>query len=156
MPPLKDVRTSLEVGFPNGDLPERMARFRGRVTRAIGETDSFPFEDEQFDVVMIDGKIISSALVKEAHRVLHSGGWLLFVVAEKTGQDQSGYTMPEVYSMIREGFNILSVERTPWWRFGRGGRTISIGAQKKNWRSYRSLSVGGQMPISPFCDGGKK
>ena len=29
MPELKEVRTSLSVGFPNGELPEAYVRFQG-------------------------------------------------------------------------------------------------------------------------------
>ena len=150
MPGLKDVRTSLEVGFPGGELPKRLESCRGRTTRAIEATNDFPFEDAQFEVVMIDGKCVSAAMVKEAHRVLRPDGWLLFVVDERRGAGGAGYTMPEIYTMVREGFNILRAERPPWWKFGRDGHTISISAQKKNWRAYRGFSVGGGLALSPF------
>lgn len=133
MPELKFVRTSLEVGFAEGELPESFIRYRGRASRAIGVMSEFPFEDAQFEVVMMAGAIVSYAMAKEAHRVLRPDGRLYFVVPEKT-KKQNGFTLPEIYSIVREGYNIVDVERPPWWRFGRDGRTITICAQKKNWK----------------------
>lgn len=134
MPELKDIRTSLEVGFPEGELPERFVRYRGRETRAIPLLAEFPFEDSQFEVVMLDGAVVSRKSVKEAHRVLRPEGRLFFTVWERTSSQQ-GFTLPDIYSTVRDGFNIIDVERSPWWRFGYGGRTITICAQKKNWKS---------------------
>ena len=135
MPELKEVRTSLEVGFPNGELPEKFARLRGRAMRTIGLMPEFPFEDSQFEVVLMDGGAVSRKSVKEAHRVLKPEGRLFFTVPEKT-KGQEGFTLPDIYSVVREGFNIVEVERPAWWRFGRDGRTITICAQKKNWRAH--------------------
>ena len=140
MPELTQVRTSLEVGFPEGGLPVRFEKLRGRTWRAVGAVAEFPFEDEQFEVVMMDGKVVSRASVREAHRVLRPDGRLYFTVPEKT-KSQDGYSLPDVYSLVREGFNIVGVERPAWWLFGRRGRTLTICAQKKTWRmmsnSYR-------------------
>ena len=140
MPELTQVRTSLEVGFPEGGLPVRFEKFRGRTWRAVGAVAELPFEDEQFEVVMMDGKVVSRASVREAHRVLRPDGRLYFTVPEKT-KSQDGYSLPDVYSLVREGFNIVDVERPAWWLFGRRGRTLTICAQKKTWRmmsnSYR-------------------
>ena len=135
MPELKEIRTSLEVGFANGELPERFAHLRGRATRAIGALPEFPYEDRQFEVVLMDGSAVSRKTVKEAHRVLKPEGRLYFVVQEKT-KAQDGFTLPEIYSVVREGFNIVEAERPSWWKFGRAGRTIAICAQKKNWRAH--------------------
>ena len=135
MPHLKEIRASLEVGFPDGGvLPETLTRYRGRVTRSIACTAEFPFEDSQFDVVLMDGGAVSAKSVKEAHRVLKPSGRLFFIVPEKT-KKQDGFTLPEIYSTVRYGFNIVEVERPAWWLFGRKGRTISICAQKKNWKN---------------------
>ena len=138
MPVLKEVRTSLEVGFPpDGELPVRYARLRGRAWRAIEAVAEFPFEDEQFDVVLMDGAAVTRASVRESHRVLRPEGRLFFTVPEKTTK-QDGYTLPIVYSIVREGFNIVEVDRPKWWFLGRRGRTLSICAQKKNWRTLNN------------------
>ena len=67
---LKEIRTSLEVGFPGGTLPEAFANLRGRESRVIGNVAEFPYEDHQFDVVLMSGDAVSAQSVKEAHRVL--------------------------------------------------------------------------------------
>lgn len=128
------VRTSLEVGFAGLDLPQRYAGMRGREWRAIEAADEFPFEDAQFDVVLMDGAAVSRARVREAHRVLKPEGRLFFTVAEKTKR-QDGYSLPDIYSIVRDGFNIIGVERPAWWFLRRRGRTLSICARKKNWRT---------------------
>ena len=134
MPQVKDIRTSLEVGFPDGTVPEAFVRFRGRQVRAIGALAAFPFEDAQFDVVLMDGDAVSAKTVKEAHRVLRPEGRLFFVVNEKT-KSQNGFTLPDIYSMVRDGFNITDVTRPAWWLFGLRGKTITICATKKAWKT---------------------
>ena len=128
------VRASLEVGFPEGVLPEAFAHLRGQQTRAIGGMPEFPYENAQFDVVLMDGSAVSLKSVKEAHRVLKPEGRLYFIVPEKT-KAQDGFTLPDVYSIVRGGFNIMDVARPPWWLFGRRGRTLTICAKKKNWKT---------------------
>ena len=134
MSQLNEIRTSLEVGFPEGALPEAFVRFRGRQTRAIGALAEFPYEDGQFDAVLMDGGVVSAKAVREAHRVLRPEGRLLFTVPERT-KKQDGYTLPDVYKIVREGFNITEVTRPAWWFFGSRGRTISICATKKAWKT---------------------
>ena len=46
-------RTSLDVGFPDGILPEDYSGFRGKTFRSIGAAEAFPFEDAQFEVVLV-------------------------------------------------------------------------------------------------------
>ena len=134
MPHLSEIRTSLEVGFPEGNLPEAFVRFRGRQTRAIGAVAEFPYEDGQFDAVLMDGSAVSAKAVREAHRVLRPEGRLFFTVPERT-KKQDGYTLPDIYKIVREGFNITEVMRPAWWFFGSRGRTISICATKKAWKT---------------------
>ena len=131
---MEGVRTSLEVGFPEGALPEAFAQLRGQQTRAIGNVPEFPYEDAQFEVVLMDGSAVSPASVREAHRVLRPEGRLYFIVPEKT-KKQEGFTLPDIYSIVRGGFNITEFTRPPWWSFGRRGRTLTICATKKNWKS---------------------
>jgi len=136
------VRSSLEVGFPDGNLPERFACLRGRVFRSIGPVSEFPYDDKQFEVVLLDGAAVSRASVKESHRVLKPEGCLYFTVPVRT-KKQPGFLLADVYALVREGFNIVDVDRPAWWRFGFGERTLTICAQKKNWRantnSFRPL-----------------
>ena len=150
MPGAREVRTSLEVGFPPGGPPERLVRHRGKAYRAIPAQAEFPYEDSQFDAVLMDGSAVSRASVREAHRVLRPEGCLYFVVPEKTSL-QSGYTLPDIYSVVRDGFNIVTMERSAWWFFRRIGRTLTIVAQKKaSWRAYRGLAQEGGFRLSPF------
>ena len=131
---MTDIRASLEVGFPEGGLPEAFANLRGQQTRAIGNMSEFPYENAQFDVVLMDSSAVSLKSVKEAHRVLKPEGRLFFTVQEKT-KKQHGFTLPDVYSIVRGGFNITDVSRPPWWFFGRRGKTLTICATKKNWKN---------------------
>ena len=146
---MSEIRTSLEVGFADGKLPERFAGLRGREYRAIAPVESFPYADGQFEVVMIEGAAVNRASVKEAHRVLKPSGRLYFIVPEKTAK-QAGFSMPDVYATVREGFDIVELERPPWWWFGRRGRTLTICAQKKSWRNYRGLVRDGGVTLAPF------
>ena len=134
MSQLKSIRTSLEVGFPEGGLPEAFAGLRGQQTRVIGNLSEFPYENAQFDVVLMDGSAVSAASVREAHRVLRPEGRLFFIVPERT-KKQDGFTLPDIYSIVRGGFNITELTRPAWWLFGRRGRTLTICATKKNWKT---------------------
>ena len=128
------VRTSLEVGFPEGTLPEAFVGLRGRQTRAIGNVAEFPYEDRQFDVVLMSGDAVSAKSVKEAHRVLRPEGRLFFTVDERT-KSQAGFTLPDIYSIVRGGFNITELTRPRWSFLLRRRRTLTICATKKNWKS---------------------
>ena len=131
---MNEVRTSLEVGFPEGTLPEAFASLRGRQTRAIGNVAEFPYEDRQFDVVLMSGDAVSAKSVKEAHRVLRPEGRLFFTVDERT-KSQAGFTLPDIYSIVRGGFNITELTRPRWCFLLRRRRTLTICATKKNWKS---------------------
>ena len=133
------IRTSLEVGFADGKLPARLAMYRGAATRAIPLMVEFPFEDGQFDVVLMDGASVSNNSIKEAHRVLKPEGRLLFIVPERM-RWQAGYTLAEVYAVVRDGFHIIQLERPSWWFLRRSGRTFTIIARKKNWRTTKCHS----------------
>jgi SAM-dependent methyltransferase len=129
------VRTSLEVGFPDKNEPVKFSGYRGREWRSVPLTKELPYEDAQFEVVMMDGSAVSRASVKEAHRVLRPEGHLLFSVPAKTSK-QEGYTLPDIYAIVREGFNIGGLERARWWwPLLRRRRTLTIRACKKNWKS---------------------
>ena len=131
---MKEVRTSLEVGFPGGTLPEAFANLRGQQTRVVGNVAEFPYEDRQFDVVLMSGDVVSAKSVKEAHRVLKPEGRLFFTVDERT-KSQAGFTLPDIYSIVRDGFNITELTRPRWCFLLRRRRTLTICATKKNWKS---------------------
>lgn len=150
---MKQPRTSLDVGFT--ELPERFAALRGRASRSIPMQDEFPFEDAQFEVVILEAKAVSYAAVKEAHRVLRPEGCLYFVVPERNSK-QAGFLLPDIYAIVREGFNIIKVERSAWWHFKRIGREISICARKKNWKTYKGLFRKGSVVVSPFQNARKR
>lgn len=134
MPQLTSVRAGLDVGFNGAEIPDCFAALKGREWRSIAATDEFPFEDAQFDAVVMHGEVVNRKTVKEAHRVLKPDGCLYFIVAEKT-KSQPGFTMPDIYATVREGYNIVDVMRPKWWHFGSRGRTFTICAKKKNWRN---------------------
>ena len=134
------VRTSLEVGFPDETLPPRFAPLRGRAWRRLAAASRFPFEDAQFEVVLLHASAVSHETVKEAHRVLRPEGRLVFSVPLRT-RGRAGFTLKDVYALVREGFHIVGVERPAWWRFWSRDRSLAICAQKKTWKrvvnSYR-------------------
>jgi len=146
-----NIRTSLEIGFGDADLPEEFVRYRGRVTRAVPLDGELPFEDAQFEVVMMAASVVSRQSVREAHRVLKPAGIMLFKVPEKT-RKQQGYTVPDIYAVVREGFNIVRVERPSWWMFGLKERTLTIFAEKKAWKVHKGFVRGGTV-LSPFRTG---
>ena len=131
---MTNVRTSLEVGFPEGRLPARYAPLRGRVWRSTAWSGELPFEDAQFEVVIIDGASVSRESVKEAHRVLRADGRLYFAMDMKR-RGAGAPALREAYALVRDGFHIVGVERSGWWRFWRRDRSLTICAKKKAWKS---------------------
>lgn len=149
MPHIDEIRTSLEVGFPNGELPENFLPYRGKANRSIALMKEFPYEDAQFEAVLLADTAVSLDAVREAHRVLRPKGYLFFTVLEGS-KESGGYEMPDIYSLIRDGFDIVDVERPPWWKFGRAGHTLTISARKKTWKSYKGFAHDHTLPFSPF------
>lgn len=133
----REVRTSLEIGFPEAGPPERLLKYRGRVMRSVAATATLPYEDSQFEVVLLDGASVTRPIVKEVHRVLRPNGELRFVVPERSAK-QDGMTLPEIYSVVRDGFNIVELHRSAWWFFCSRGRTLTICAKKKTWKSLNN------------------
>ena len=132
------IKSSLEVGFAAPGLPDKLVRFRGAQTRALEGQGAFPYEDRQFDVVLLAASRVSPQTVREAHRVLKSDGRLLFVVPEET-RKQPGWTIQRLYSLLREGFDIVDIARPHWWSLLSRARTLSVRAHKKAWKAYRGL-----------------
>ena len=131
---MPNVRASLEVGFPDETLPPRLAPLRGRAWRRLAAASRFPFEDAQFEVVLLHASVVSHETVKEAHRVLRPDGRLVFSVPART-RARAGFTLKDVYSLVREGFHIVGVERPSWWNFWRRDRSLTVCAKKKAWKS---------------------
>lgn len=150
------VRSGLDVGFADGEFSSALRALRGgtwmtvemdapaaertRVTLPpdtvliAGRGGDLPFDDEQFEVVVLNGVCISAELVREIHRILKLSGTLFFTVVEDaTGTN--GYSAPLLYKLfLRNGFDVTALRRPPWWAFGRRGRTLTVCAQKKAWR----------------------
>ncbi len=145
----KRIRCGLDVGFNDEAVSTVLRDFRGGVWMSIAARGEFPFEDAQFEVVVMEGGCASRGIVREANRVLKPEGCLFFTVPERTRR-QSGYTIPEIYKMIREGFNIISVRRPKWWFFRRKGRTLTVCARKKAWREHKGFFREGSLPFTPF------
>ena len=131
---MTNVRTSLEVGFPGGNLPARYAPLRGRAWRSVGWNGELPFEDAQFEVVILDGASVSRESVKEAHRVLRADGRLYFAMDVKK-HGTGARALRECYALVREGFHIVAVDRPNRWLFWRKDRSLTVCAKKKAWKS---------------------
>lgn len=150
------VHSGLDIGFADGGLSSSLRETCGgtwmtvettaddvRRVRTVLPADSvlrmgaaaeLPFEDAQFEVVVLNGRLISAELVREIHRVLKPAGDLFFTVLEdSTGKN--GYSAPLLYRLfLRNGFDVTALRRSPWWHFGRRGRTLTVCARRKAWR----------------------
>ena len=143
------IRSGLDIGYADESVTEQFRRVRGGVWMSVAATEEIPYDDAQFDVVVVNGEIISQTLAREANRVLRPDGCLFFTVSEKTGK-QRGFTPAEISKMVREGFDILVLKRPKWWYFGLRGRTITVCARKKAWREHKDFIREGSLPFTPF------
>ncbi len=143
------IRCGLDIGFGDETVTEALRGLRGGVWMSADGNRELPFEDEQFEIVVMNGVRVSRDSVREANRVLKPDGFLYFAVPERTGA-QAGYTLPEIYRTIREGFDILSVRRPRWWFLRRRGRTLTVCARKKSWHEHRGLCREGMRTFTPF------
>jgi SAM-dependent methyltransferase len=157
------IRAGLDIGFADVGVSQALRALRGGVwmtverdeiacaaaaadlppgtVQRLGPDELLPFDDNQFDVVALNGGIISQALVREIHRVLLPSGCLFFTVPEekKTG---SGSTLSRLYNLfLKSGFDITGITRPPWWRLGAAHRTLTVCARKKAWKEHRALKV---------------
>lgn len=144
---MNQPRTGLEIGFLGGVLPQEFAHLRARVWREEPIATSYPYEDQQFEVVILSEDAISEDTVKEAHRLLLNGGRLYFSVREKT-KKQDGYTAVELYNdFLKYGFDILTLTRSSWWKRIHGERRISVVASKKKWREIKMMNRATNVPF---------
>ena len=59
-------------------------------------------------------------------------------VKENRGQRDS--TLSKIYNIfLRNGFDIISLARPPWWKFGFGGHTLTVCARRKAWKEHKPL-----------------
>lgn len=143
------IRSGLAVGFGGGAVFDALRSLRGGVWMECETPSDLPYEDGQFEVVVLEGSAVSRDNVREANRVLRSGGFLFFAVPEKSGTGQ-GFTAPEIYKIVREGFDILGIKRPKWWMFGRRGKTLTVCARKKAWREHKGFSRECAAAFAPF------
>ena len=144
----KRVRSGLLIGFDDRVI-ELVRDHRPGVWMSAAAEAEQPFEDSQFEVVVVAKDAVSRETVREVNRVMISGGSMFFTVDEKT-RSQEGYTAPEIYKLVREGFDILALRRPPWWVFGKRGHTITVCARKKAWREHKGFRRDGTYLFTPF------
>ncbi|MGN0853244.1 MAG: methyltransferase domain-containing protein [Kiritimatiellia bacterium] len=172
---LPRVRAGLDVGFANPAASRLFRESRGGVWMTVengvhlrsrtaasmdpktvlqlGDACELPFEDNQFEVVLLSAAMLRqhparvASLVREIHRVLQGGGCLIFAVDEASSGSE-GYSQRRIYELLRDGFDVVGLKRPPWWRFGRAGRLMTVCARRKNWRNRGRSIVNASMPVS--------
>jgi SAM-dependent methyltransferase len=141
------LRTGLDIGFTNAGV-SRLLRLTGGywmtveptpqrrslVAAALGEETvlcvgakgELPFEDKQFDAVVLAHGVLSGhaeagAIVRECHRILRTGGLFLLTVEYRKRLGLAGaldrqravsgaggcYTESEVFHLLKDGFDVL-------------------------------------------------
>lgn len=147
----KRVRSALAVGFKYSGSVAMLRERVGGLWMEAAQSEELDFDDSQFDIVVVARTAVSREVVREANRVLRSDGFMFFTVPERSGGAEGGFTAPEVYRLVREGFDILSVVRPKWWYFGLRGHTLTVTARKKAWREHKGLrGSGGTFFFKPF------
>jgi len=169
------VRAGVDAGFGDASVSQALrascpgvwmtvedgAPVRARVAETLdpktvlqlGTGGEMPFDDHQFEVVVLSAALLSGdrvradAVVRETHRILQGGGCLVFSVDEAGGA--SGFTQRGIYDLLRNGFDVVGLKRPPWWKFGAAGRTLTVCARRKTWRSHSVPIVDEAMPVSP-------
>lgn len=155
------VRTGLDVSFDDAEASRSLREIRGGVwmtvvssakalpavgpalpegtVHALGPNAEMPFDDCPFEVVVLNGSAMTQPLVKEIHRVLKPAGYLFFSVEEEN-RGQRDSTLSKIYNIfLRNGFDIISLARPPWWKFGFGGHTLTVCARRKAWKEHKPL-----------------
>ena len=155
------INTGLDVAFDDVEVSRSLRELRGGVwmsvvtspealgsvgaalpegtVHQIGYDASLPFDECPFEVVVLNGKAMTQPLVKEIHRVLKPSGFLFFTVDEvvRRGRDS---TLSKIYNLfLKNGFDLVSLVRPPWWKFGSAGRTLTVCARRKAWKEHKSL-----------------
>jgi SAM-dependent methyltransferase len=95
---------------------------------SAGRKGELPFEDKQFDVVVVSSSVLTgnpkeaAEMIRECHRVIKAGGHIILTVMRKkalalgqtleshaTGvaSPQTGYSEAAVFQLMRDGFDVL-------------------------------------------------
>lgn len=135
------VRTGLDVGFSDPAFIEQLRAARRGNWESVPTAHDLPYEDNQFDVVVLAESSVDPIAVREANRVLCNGGYLIFSIHKERGQ------LSDIYKLVRNGFDIADVKRESWWSCHSFHGPLTVCARKKNWKEPRSL--GGTLG-SPF------
>ncbi len=143
------VRTGLEVGFDSEETTDLFRKTFGGLWLSAPMGADFRYADAQFEVVVLNGDILTREGIREAHRVLKPRGCAFFTVKEQT-RKQEGHTLASVYRLVREGFDIIAVKRPRWWFLGRKERTLTFCLRKKAWRAAKSFIRSKGLVFTPF------
>ncbi len=153
----KRLRSALAVGFGHSGAVSALRTRLGGIWMDVPAAAELDFDEAQFDAVVVAPGAVSREVAREANRVLRADGFMFFTVPERRRGSDAGYTAPEVYRIVREGFDILSVVRPKWWHFGFAGHTLTVTARKKAWREHKGLrGSGGTYFFKPFNDKEKR
>ena len=147
------IRSGLDVGFTNAGVsqllrqtggywmsveptPQRRALVAAALGQdtvlAAGENSELPFEDKQFDVVVLAHGVLpydtaaASAMIRECHRVLKAGGHFILTVEyrkrygvaaalnrQRVVSGAGGrYNESEVFQLLKDGFDVLGFRFT--------------------------------------------
>lgn len=147
------VRSGLDIGFTNAGVSQLLRqtsgywmtvepslRRRELVAAALGpdtvlssgENYELPFEDKQFDVIVLAHGVLSNeaaaanALIRECHRVLKAGGRFILTVEyrkryglatalnrQRLVSGAGGcYSEAEVFQLMKDGFDVLGFRFT--------------------------------------------
>jgi SAM-dependent methyltransferase len=147
------IRAGLDVGFTNAGVSqilrqsggywmsvEPTVQRRNLVATALGEetvltagqNSELPFEDKQFDVVVLAHGVLpydtaaAAAMIRECHRVLKAGGHFIltveyrkrygFAAALNRQRVVSGaggrYSETEIFRLLKDGFDVLGFRFT--------------------------------------------
>jgi SAM-dependent methyltransferase len=147
------VRSGLDIGFTNAGVSQLLRQTGGywmtveptpqrrelvaaalgpETVLAAGEASELPFEDKQFDVVILAHGVLphdaaaASAMIRECHRVLKAGGHFILTVEyrkrygvaaalnrQRVVSGAGGcYSETEVFQLLKDGFDVLGFRFT--------------------------------------------
>lgn len=135
------VRTGLDVGLSDSALIDELHSVRRGNWESIPATADMPYEDSQFDVVVLDESVVCPRAAREVNRILRSGGYLFFTISRE------GVVLSDIYKILRGGFDITDVKRESWWTCHSFHGPVTVCARKKAWKEPKSL---GAAISSPF------